>query len=613
MTPPVTRPRVGRLTLALMLAAVVLALLMGGLLVFELNQRQALIERQRQRVDSITAPAFLLDREVLRFGAALHAWTQETPHPALDAVQLRLDILLSKISVLRDSHGSAALLDEPAAAEALRELVAATQQADQLLLAPQADVEALHALAARFDQLSVSSQTLGNQADLISSKLLESQTNALLRQNTQIVWLTVAQLSLLLVAIVGLLWRHRNQQREQQALRELNQALRSAQIEAERANRGKSVFLANMSHELRTPFNGIMGWLDILDQSPMQADQREWVATIRRSANHLLHLLNDILDMSALEAGKIKVRPTPTNINALLREVETLMQPLAKTKQLALELSIELPSPTWIALDPTRLRQILINLTNNAIKFTEHGQVRIHAYTQRPATDSSDPALLMVEVCDTGMGIGEHELQQLFQRFHQLDDDLSRRHGGTGLGLQISLALARLMGGDIQVQSMAGRGSTFTLRLPAHAVPAPSTSTPDTQEQHATDRLRVLVAEDNVVNQQFIKAVLSRLQCDVMVCDNGAQALHAAQCHPFDVVLMDIHMPEMDGLAATAAIRALPPPMRDVPIYALTADVFEDTREKALRVGINRMLTKPVQLKTLRDALAEIQAQRLAR
>lgn len=607
MSQPATPRRVGRLTLALMLAAATLALLMSGLLVFELSQRQALIERQRMRVDSITAPAFLLDREVLRFSAALRAWRLQDPAPPLDELRLRLDILFSKIAVLRDSRGSKALLDETQAASTLDALETILPEADGLIFAPKPDVAAVRNLSARFEQLQVNSQALGNQADLISSKLLESQTQALLRQNTQIIGLTIAQLSLLLVAILGLLWRHRNQQREQQALRELNQALVIAQGDAERANRGKSVFLANMSHELRTPFNGIMGWLEILEQSPLQADQRAWVRTIRNSAKHLLQLLNDILDTSALESGKIKIRKEPTNVVALLREVEALMQPLAHNKQLQLQLACDLPETLWLSVDPTRLRQILINLANNAIKFTEQGLVRIRA-TRRAAPGPASEDWLEIAVCDTGTGIDEHELKALFQRFHQIQNHLSRSHGGAGLGLQISLSLARLMGGDIQVQSMAGQGSTFTLQVPLEPVDAPQSPIAAPDSARAPGQLDVLVAEDNVVNQQFICAVLARMGCQVTLCENGADALHAARGHVFDLVLMDIHMPVMDGLQATRGIRALPAPMNAVPIFAITADVFEDTREKAIHAGVNRLLTKPLALQALREALADLTA-----
>lgn len=595
-----------RLTLALIISAAILATLMGGLIAFELNQRQALVERQQQRVDSITAPAFLLDREYLRFVSALREWTLQPPTPAAtESLRLRLDILFSKVAVLRNSHGSQVLLDEPSAAKALAALEASLAEADLVINAPRPEPTAVRALLSRFDGLSVQSQDMGNRADLIASRLLESQTEALLRQNTQIIALSVLQLAVFGAALGGLLWRQRRQHREQQNLREINHDLQAANVEAERSNRGKTVFLANMSHELRTPFNGIMGWLDVLDQSPLQAEQRQWVATIRSSADHLLQLLNDILDMSALEAGKIAMRFAAVDVVTLLREVEALMHPAAKAKGLNLQLSMDLPKQLWITADATRLRQVVINLTNNAIKFTQQGGVRIHARQSPESLGNNGMPTLLVDVCDTGVGISEADLQHLFQRFHQVQEELNRRYAGAGLGLQISLSLARLMGGDIQVASQQGQGSTFTLRLPIQAAQAPAVPAA-VVEPAKMPQLRVLVAEDNIVNQQFMRAVLGRLNCEVVTCENGLQALEAQQNGDFDLILMDVHMPEMDGLDATRQIRALPAPKNATPIYALTADVFEETRDNALAAGVDRVLTKPLKLAALRETLGEL-------
>ena len=598
------QPGRSRLMWAVLMLATSLSLIMGGLLIFELNQREALLARQQERVDSIAAPAFLLDRTYLRFVNALSEWGLQSPHPPLQAPKLQLDILYSKVAVLRDAPRAHLLLTQSEPAQTLAQLDALMAEADALFQTPPITDETLQALLQRLKDFIPAVQNLGNRADSLSSHLMETQSLALLRQNTQIIGLTIAQLLLLMAAVAGLAWRHCNQQREQQALQALNHQLREAKVQAERANRGKSVFLANMSHELRTPFNGIMGWLDIMGQSPLNAEQREWVATIRRSADHLLQLLNDILDMSALDAGKITLRPQPTDVVGVLGDVHQLMQPLAQAKGLDLTLQIDVPPQLCLSVDPTRLRQILINLSNNAIKFTTEGSVRLRAHVSTASDEG--PQRLLIDVSDTGMGIAEHDIAHLFQRFHQVHDDLNRRYGGAGLGLQISQLLAELMGGDLLVQSSLGHGSTFTLRLPMTLASSPASAHQTTAgTAPAPSGLRVLLAEDNVVNQQFMRAVLARLNCEVTLCEDGAKALAAARDGDFDLVLMDIHMPEMDGLAATRGIRQLPGARGKVPIWAVTADVFEETRREALAAGVNTILTKPLRLATLREALSK--------
>ena len=595
----------------LMVVASVLALLMAGLLVFEWNQRQALHERQQQRLDSITAPAFLLDRELLRLDTALYELSSNPGETELADVRLRLDRLADQIKLLRGAHGAARLLQDPAATSTLNELQAMWVQANQWIQREPLDRQALQHLRQRVRAMGEDTQALGMRADGLVSGLLEQQTEALLQQSTQVMVLIGLQMLLVIAALAGLLWRHRNHRRERQALRALNRDLRMANAQAERSNRGKSVFLANMSHELRTPFNGIMGWLDVLDQSPLQSDQREWVATIRRSADHLLQLLNDILDMSALEAGKMVMRSTPTDLPTMLRDVDALMQPAARAKDLELRLEMDLPDTLWVQVDPTRLRQVIINLTNNAIKFTQQGTVRIHAYRQTVTHNGHETPMLTVDVCDTGVGISEPDLRHLFQRFHQVQDDLNRRYNGAGLGLQISLSLARMMGGDITVTSTVGQGSTFRFSMPEQRAEPPAPVDPRKVDTGNLPALKVLVAEDNVINQQYMRAVLTRLNCKVTVCSDGKQALDAARRECFDLALMDIHMPEMDGLEATQHIRQLPDGHGSMPIYALTADVFEETRDSAIVMGVDKVLTKPLRLSALREALSDIPVRQL--
>jgi CheY-like chemotaxis protein len=400
----------------------------------------------------------------------------------------------------------------------------------------------------------------------------------------------------------------------------LNEALREAKSQADSASRGKSRFLANMSHELRTPFNGLLGMLEMLEESELTAQQRDHVITARDSARHLLNLLNDILDMSALEAGKMSIQPAPLDMLRLIREVHAVMAPAAQRK--GLQVTLDLPSdltPVVLA-DPTRTRQILFNLLSNAVKFTEAGRVGITV----KSSNEDQLVCWTIVVSDTGIGMDAQMQAQLFQRFHQADGSATRRFGGSGLGLDISRTLARMMGGDITVDSTLGQGSSFTLTLPtprspvtslpptppdlsspasAAATPAP----PALQNAESTHsegvEWSVLVAEDHPVNRKLVGALLGKLGHAVTFAENGQQALDLVRIQDFDIVFMDIHMPEMDGLTSTRLIRELPGPRSRVPIVALTADVMNDAEERAVNAGVDQFLSKPVQKEQLQAAL----------
>jgi CheY-like chemotaxis protein len=286
-----------------------------------------------------------------------------------------------------------------------------------------------------------------------------------------------------------------------------------------------------------------------------------------------------------------------------MMNVEAIMRPLAIQKGLSF-LVPDLPAePVWVKSDATRLRQILLNLLNNAIKFTEQGQVSLHF---RQSSEETSLRFFEFSICDTGIGLDETSLGKLFQRFYQVDSGLSRKFSGVGLGLEISLSLARLLGGDIHVQSQPGQGSNFTVRLPlvSHQ-PEMVEAAPPSAPLSITDneKLRILVAEDHPVNQKFLAFLLQRLGHQATFCENGEIALQTLDKEDFDVVLMDIHMPVMDGLTATRAIRSRSCRKAQIPIIALTADVFKEARESATAAGVNAFIPKPVQLQELQNAL----------
>ena len=383
-----------------------------------------------------------------------------------------------------------------------------------------------------------------------------------------------------------------------------------ARREAEQASEAKSVFLANMSHEVRTPFHGLMGMLSILRETGLTPRQMDYLRTATESADHLLAILNDILDLSQLETGRLSVNPVPLDLRALLRDVETLMRPQAHARSLALHVETDPGLPERIVGDATRIKQILCNLLSNAVKVNDGGAVRLQV---RVSTDAHGATSLLFVVTDTGMGIDEATRSRLFHRTTRGDTSRARRHAGTGtgLGLEISRSLAQLMQGDIATSSRPGEGSTFSFSLPLQRAAAGALNAgagTDTAVHHpATQRLRVLVAEDHPVNRQYMAALLDHLGHHAHFAANGEEAVQAAQQARFDVVLMDLHMPVLDGLGAARAIRALPNrSAATVPIVALTADALEQTRQRCLVAGMNDFLTKPVSPQRLASALRRL-------
>jgi signal transduction histidine kinase/CheY-like chemotaxis protein len=383
------------------------------------------------------------------------------------------------------------------------------------------------------------------------------------------------------------------------------QAARTAQAEAEAARREaermaevRGHFLANMSHEVRTPMNGVLGMADLLLASPLSKEQQSYTWTIAQAARALVAVLDDVLDFSKLEAGKIRLEQVPFTVRELSAGVTRLLANDAASKGIALHSSVDAEVPERLLGDPTRVRQILYNLVGNAIKFTDRGDVSVRLrYAQRA---------LMIEVRDTGVGIASDKLDSIFDAFTQADASTTRQFGGTGLGLTISRELARTMGGDLRVESTLGVGSTFTADLPL----APTEEAePDTSPNAVptTDRaLRVLVAEDNPVNQTVVARMLERLGHAATIVPDGEVALDAWRAGGFDIVLMDWQMPRLDGLEATRRLRAAERAegRARLPVLAMTANVLSGDRERCLEAGMDDLLGKPVTLVQLRGALA---------
>jgi signal transduction histidine kinase/ActR/RegA family two-component response regulator len=609
---------------------------MASLLVFVLAQKRAIDESSAIQSDSLTALAFQFEREFLRTRQVLAATVASPQPPDVDALTLRFDILQSRLTLLRDSPNVTLLASRDEFSKLIPRLEHLVSETDKTLSARATDRGALEHVIAELNMLGPAVQALSLAANSEVARLLESQSGTMRRQNALIVWLTVAQLALLLLASGALMLRQKRMEAERLALEQLTSELRDAQLRAEAANRAKSQFLANMSHELRTPFNGLMGMLALLQGTPTTPQQADFIDTAQGSASHLLALLNDILDLSALETGNITLKPAVWSLPRLVRDVNSLMQPLAKDKGLLFHINVpDEPLPVVMA-DETRIKQIVFNLVGNAIKFTQSGQV---AMTVSAGSRVENRLELVVEIRDTGIGMDESVLKQLFQRFYQVDDGSTRRFGGTGLGLEISQSLARMMDGEITVRSERGVGSTFTvsLRLPivedsvehadvavpiepanasvavvpaAAPVPLPALTgmpTPSTavhaSEPSATHTLRVLVVEDHPINQKLVGVLLGRMGCHISYCENGQLAVELVKREMFDLILMDVNMPVMDGLAATRQIRALPTPAAQTPIVVLTADVMNEASAQALAAGANDFITKPLKVEQLRAVI----------
>lgn len=545
--------------------------------------------------------AVQLEVELMRFLLSVDLYSRGSIDR--ETLDLRLDVLWSRLNLYQEGDEHRHIEKLPEHAKTIADFRRSLEQAEARLanFRPGDSVvasEIIRQLATYAPKLTAFSLAV---LDVARMRQLETrEAHRTLRESLQLFIVGAAVSGLGLVALLVY---------QVSRARALLAEAQAARREAQQASLAKSQFLAMMSHEIRTPLNGVLGALDLLSERKLEAesDQLLWVA--RQSGETLMHILNDLLDFSKIEAGRLTLEAVPVNLGEIVTSVARATRMEASAKGIAVTVIVDERLPKRVIGDPVRLRQMLMNFTSNAVKFSDGGEITI-------ACRVCDGGKVEISVCDQGIGIAPERHKDVFRDFVQMETWITRQYGGTGLGLAITKRLAEIMGGEVGFETEVGKGSRFWFRVPLQAAardPALQLAreSPDAILLPDGEPPRILVVEDNRTNRLIVVAMLEKLGCSVEVAASGAEAVQRASTEDFDLVLMDISMPEMDGIETTRRIRRLRS-AAELPIVALTATVLESDPRTYAEAGLNGVITKPVRRSSLKHEVEAALAGRAA-